>query len=364
MGSHQPSTAALIARVHELHRAISRDQLELLATLPELDRHQACLDDGARDMAHWTWMQLGVSSWKAHRWVAAGHVLDELPAIEEAFRRGELGIDKVVELTRFATPEDEESLVEWAREVSAGAIRRKGDLLARAQASEADRDRWLSWRYIDEGRRFSLEGELPAAQGAVVAKAIQRVADDIPAMPGEESQLLVGARRADALVTLCSSDPASDGGNGATVVVHTQLESLLDRDANAEIDDGTVVPGDTLRRLLCNARVQTVLEDADGSVLGLGRLSRSPSAWMMRQLRHRDRECRFPGCGSRRFTHAHHITRWSRGGRTDLDNLVLICTFHHKLVHEYGWRIQRDADGAVRWFRNDGVRYRAGPRAA
>ena len=58
----------------------------------------------------------------------------------------------------------------------------------------------------------------------------------------------------------------------------------------------------SVRRLLCNARVQTVVEDRNGTVLGIGRLSRQAPAWMVRQVRHRDRECRFPGCGARRFT--------------------------------------------------------------
>ena len=82
---------------------------------------------------------------------------------------------------------------------------------------------------------------------------------------------------------------------------------------------------------------------------------------MMRQLRHRDRGCRFPGCGSTAFANAHHNVWWSRGGATDLDNLVLICGFHHRLVHEHGWTIKRTDDGRVRWFRADGSRYRGGP---
>jgi hypothetical protein len=68
-----------------------------------------------------------------------------------------------------------------------------------------------------------------------------------------------------------------------------------------------------------------------------------------------------PGCGNRRFAQAHHLTWWSRGGRTELENLALICSFHHKLVHELGWSITRDADGEISWFRPDGIRYRAGP---
>jgi hypothetical protein len=82
---------------------------------------------------------------------------------------------------------------------------------------------------------------------------------------------------------------------------------------------------------------------------------------MLRQLRHRDGECRFPACGARQFTQAHHIVWWERGGRTDLDNLVLLCFFHHKLVHEYGWTLRWGDDGVLEWWRPDGSPYRAGP---
>jgi hypothetical protein len=88
---------------------------------------------------------------------------------------------------------------------------------------------------------------------------------------------------------------------------------------------------------------------------------REPSGAMMRALRYRDRECRFPSCGPTRFTVAHHLVWWSRGGRTDLDNLLLMCTFHHKLVHELGWRVARGPDGRIDWFYPDGIRYEAGP---
>jgi hypothetical protein len=81
---------------------------------------------------------------------------------------------------------------------------------------------------------------------------------------------------------------------------------------------------------------------------------------MLRQIRHRDRECRFPGCGSRRFTEAHHIVWWRDGGRTNLENLVLICSFHHRLVHEYGWCLEGTATD-LHWSRPDGTRYQAGP---
>ena len=336
----------------------------MLDCLAEIETHEAWLDDGAHDMPHWVSMQLGVSRWKAERWVAAGGELRSLPAIASAFEGGEICIDKVVELTRFATPDDEEALLEWASDVASGAIRRRGEELRRAERAEIEQieeDRWLAWRWTDEGRRLLLEAEMPAAQGAVVTEALDRLASEIPVMPGEEHQLLIGRRRVDALAMACGS--SGTGGTDATVVIHVQAESLADDGANARTDDGAVLPIDVARRFLCNAKIQTVIEAADGSVLGLGRTARQPSAWMLRQLRYRDRACTFPGCGNRRSTQAHHIRWWSRGGPTDLDNLALVCTFHHRLVHDHGWNLERAATGAVHWFRPGGIRYRAGPHA-
>jgi hypothetical protein len=148
----------------------------------------------------------------------------------------------------------------------------------------------------------------------------------------------------------------------ATVVVHAPIEAL-EGAANAEVEGGAVVPPQSLRRLLCTARIQTVIEDRAGNAAALGPMTREPSAWMIRQIRYRDRGCRFPGCGTRAFTQAHHIVWWRHGGRTDLDNLVLICSFHHRLVHEHGWSVKREPDGSVGWSRPDGTRYRAGPSA-
>jgi hypothetical protein len=352
----------LIARVHELKRAASAAQREMLDCLAQLEMHGRWLDDGAHDMPHWVSMQLGVSRWKAERWVAAGAELRSLPAISAAFDAGEIGIDKVVELTRFATPEDEEALLEWAGDVASGAIRRRGEELRRAERVEAaqiEEDRWLAWRWTDEGKRLLLEAEMPAAQGALVTEALDRLANEIPVMPGEEHPMLIGRRRVDALAIACGS--AGGDGADATVVIHVQAETLADDMANARTDTDVVLPIDVARRFLCNANIQAVVEAADGSVVGLSRTSREPSRWMLRQLRYRDRSCTFPGCGNRRFTQAHHIRWWSRGGATDLDNLTLVCTFHHRLVHEHGWNLDRTLTGAVRWFRPSGVRYRAGP---
>lgn len=145
----------LLAQADALHAAAARAQRALLAVLAEIDRRGTWEGDGARDVAHWVSMRYGVSAWKAARWVTAAHALARLPRIADALATGRLCLDKVVELTRFATSETEVSLIRWANAVSCGAIRRKADLerkRERAETVEAERARSLRWWFEDEAR--------------------------------------------------------------------------------------------------------------------------------------------------------------------------------------------------------------------
>jgi hypothetical protein len=151
-------------------------------------------------------------------------------------------------------------------------------------------------------------------------------------------------------------------------VVHADLGALVGGREGCELEVGTVIHPAVAVRLACDARIQVVAHDGTGRPVGIGRTARNVPPWLLRALRHRDRTCTFPGCGFTRFVHAHHIQPWERGGPTDLDNLVLVCPFHHKLVHEHGWAIALgEIPGTADWFRPDGTRYcpgRAPPRLA
>ncbi|MEX2458271.1 MAG: DUF222 domain-containing protein [Actinomycetota bacterium] len=356
------SDVDVVSRLDSVYDRVCAAERELFALIAEMDRAESWRLSEARDLAHWLSMRYGISLWKAHRWVAAANALESLPGLSDAFERGRLGVDKVVELARFATANDEAGLIEWAETVSCARIRRVGDLAFRPRGEELETTRKLNYWYFDDGARFGLEAELPAAQGAVVARAIERLAREIPVMPGEEGSMWAEARRADALVALASVAVAARPDlDRTTVVIHAPLAALAPDGPNGEVESGGVVPSETVRRLACNSRLQVVLEDDGGNPVHVGRLTREPPAWMLRQLRHRDRECRFPGCGMRAFTQAHHVVWWSAGGTTDLENLVLTCSFHHRLVHEHGWSLSRTPDNSVRWFRPDGTRYLPGP---
>jgi hypothetical protein len=237
------SEEQLVAAVDATHATICRGQRELLSLIGEVDRRESWLGSGARDTAHWVSMRYGISCWKANRWIAAAHALEGLPRLADALVSGEVGLDKVVELTRFASPGTEADLVSWAKRVSCATVRHRADLERRASIQDdldAERSRFLSWWYFDEGRRLGLEAELPAAQGAIVVRALERAADSIPAMPDERDGSFIPARRADALVALCSARIARDADQDrATVVVHAQLDGIEHGAGGCEIDGGS-----------------------------------------------------------------------------------------------------------------------------
>jgi hypothetical protein len=184
--------------------------------LVEADQQELWRDEGARDMAHWVQMHLGISWWKADRWVQAAHAVRSLPKTAEALSSGRLSIDKVVELARFATPESEARLISWAERVSATAIRHRADVEAKAvpeEAEAAEAGRFVEWWLLEGGTRLRLRAELPATDGAQVIEAIERRAAKGPVRPEEEeAHLYAAARRADALVALCTEGRAVPAG--------------------------------------------------------------------------------------------------------------------------------------------------------
>jgi Domain of unknown function (DUF222) len=347
-----------IGVVKNLCGAAERHKLELIA---EADDLQMWRDDGAKDMTQWVSAHFGVSHWVARRWIDSSHALRELPGVARALSSGRLSLVKTVELTRFATPETEAQFIRWALGVSAGAIRRRADAaqvdpLAEVRAEHEARS--LSWWY-EHDRRLHLEGTLPSEQGAVVVRAIERLADRLPADPERESNYTIDARRADALVALASQGIADDPDSArARINLHVELTALTQRHGSAEIEGGGIVHPEVAARLCCDSIVQTVVHGQGGHTVGLGRATRNVSEALYRQLRLRDGGCTFPGCHHKRYVHAHHIWWWEWGGPTDLDNLVLVCDFHHKLVHEGGWRVElgREA-GVVHWFKPGYVPY-------
>ena len=173
----------------------------------------------------------------------------------------------------------------------------------------------------------------------------------------------IAALRADAAVLLLAGEAAAVEPTPTEVtLIVDAAEAELGRDdtcaqASGETlmvrSDGRSLPSGSGRRLLCDPRVQALVESADTGPLAVGRTTRVISRSMRRALKRRDNgACTFPGCHATRHPHAHHIVHWADGGPTELDNLVLVCHFHHHLGHEGGWSINR---ASRRFRRPDGT---------
>ena len=126
--------------------------------------------------------------------------------------------------------------------------------------------------------------------------------------------------------------------------------------ARCHVEDGPAISVSTAQMLACTAALSWMTHGDAGAVLALGRRRRRPSSAIRRAARERDGcRCRFPGCESRR-TDLHHIQHWVNGGRTDLDNLISLCPWHHKVVHDRGYLIAAPPGGrAFAFYRPDGT---------
>ena len=167
------------------------------------------------------------------------------------------------------------------------------------------------------------------------------------------------AQRADALVDMAKGylqgtrQTKASHADSYQIMIHVDAQALENNQGRSDL------PLESVRRLSCDGSLITITEDAKGEPLNIGRKQRAVPTAIKRALWARDKGCRFPGCCNARFVDAHHILHWSKGGETSLDNLMLLCSRHHRLVHEGGYQICKDFAGQWYFKRPDG---RAIPR--
>ena len=106
---------------------------------------------------------------------------------------------------------------------------------------------------------------------------------------------------------------------------------------------------EAVRRLSCDAGIVEIVEDDRGAPLSVGRKRRTIAGALKRALHQRDTTCTFPGCTHRVFLEGHHIKHWADGGETSLLNTTLLCSAHHRFVHEYRYTIELDEDQRPRF---------------
>ena len=366
------TAAAVVSELDDVSAAVNRVRREQFRSIVACDARRVWVLDDARDIAHWVALRLGISCWKARRWVACAWALDDYAEFEKAFLEGLLSTDKLVELTRLAraVDEPEHGLLSWALKVSVASIRERADWARKVAAEaiqEADKQRSLKWWWDDDHTYMNLYGSLPADMGIRVTAALERIASTLgeSAVDSDDPELAMESRRADALDLLAGQAIAQDSDpDRATVVVHAPLSALTKGDVNGTSSRGEVVPPEVLQCLTCDSRLQMVLLGDGGAVVGIGMTSRLIPRWLRRAIARRDGfRCTFPNCGSRLGLDVHHVVPWPHGP-TDPDNLTLMCRIHHRVVHKHGWHVVLAADQTTRWLRPDWTPYVPRPPSA
>ena len=400
--------AALCAHID----AATHRLLTLLRVYDEDGRWEGC-----RSCAHWLSWRTGISLGPAREKVRVARRLPSLPLVSAAFAKGELSYSKVRALTRAATPDNEAELLAFARHGTTAHVERLVREWRRLDRSDAREDddparrtdpaehRGLSLQLADDGN-YEIRGRLTPEVGALLLKALEVTEDRLyreQCAAGTEHETTAEHRRADAFglwleerlqpgVQLvvhsfatpetaetpagpeaadpapaeataaptepAASDPARDSPFGSPPArrVSGETSHAVMGVPALVTEDGSRVSAETSSRLCCDAEVVPIARGSDGTVLDVGRRSRTVGWRLRKALEARDGGCRFPGCGSRLRSHAHHIVHWAHGGETAMDNLVLLCPFHHRTVHEGGWRVEMDERGVPHFFNPLGAR--------
>ena len=275
----------------------------------------------------------------------------------------------------MTTPETEERLLKVGRAGTAEHVERivRGwrRVDRKAEARETARQHASRALHVYEDDTVVLRGRLTPEVGALFLRALaagretlyqRRRREEAANSPADRSTEppTRAQQQADALALLVETalhhelDPGAPGER-YQVVVHVDAPVLADPDQPGQcvLEGSARVSAETSRRLACDAGRVVMRHDEDGRVVEVGARTRTIPPALRRALHHRDRGCRFPGCGLP-LGEGHHVRHWAEGGPTTLSNLALLCRRHHRAVHEEGYHIEPQPDGALQFRRPDG----------
>jgi hypothetical protein len=361
------SVDELDVAIGRLVREMNSHSYRMLVLVREFDDRFGWKKWGYKCCAEWLSWRASISLSAAREKLRTAHALRSLPAIAEAFAEGRLSYSKARALTRVAQLHDEDLLLAYALNANVARVEERCRQIRNVAPDSAHHARraWSSrtltaWR--DEARGLlRLTVEVPIEEGELIMRALDCAvaAGDVatgidPDVVAESKGTAWRAQQADALVALAESYLSGGHGEGGAtadryqVVVHADLESLTRGVGRSDL------PIDTVKRLLCDCSVVTVSEDGSGNPLDVGRRHRTVSTPLRRALHARDRGCTFPGCHRDRYVQGHHLKHWIDGGETSRDNMTLLCRYHHRMLHEGGFSIVKETDGALRFVTADG----------
>jgi hypothetical protein len=383
---------------------VAAGEAEQLGLIAEFDRREAWSGPGLLSCAHWLSWRTGLSPVAAREKVRVARALDGLPLIAGEFTAGRLSYSQVRAITRVATAADAQTWVDVARNATAGQLEKLVRGVRRVQhVAEAEADSELAAHRLRATKTFDADGHavyrivLPAEDAAVLDAALEamrtdldrqaREADDdsaeagCPQPPASERAAKAGsepvaaepvgeppparASLRDAFLAMArttldqqaAEQPSRARRSRSKLVAHIDPLSGWGR-----LRDGELLPPTSLWAVLSTlpGRSGTLalrpVTDRDLRAHDLGRKQRLPSLALRELIGTLDGErCRFPGCTRHRRLHAHHVVHWENGGPTDLDNLVLVCSRHHTLIHASGFAMTLHPDRRLSVHTADGV---------
>ena len=299
---------------------------------------------GCSSSAQWL-AQLSSSDHRtALRITRTSSALRSLPALDHALSTGALSLDQVAAAAEFATPASDAELARIAVGKAPSAIALAARTIAPPKV-EDDQElyerRALSMTWTRGRRELAFSGRLPLEQGTAFEQAIWNIAKDQRAADKQAGTILEWQQSAaDALVTLAQHGGASRDGavrrSPTTLIVH------LSDDAPPLLEGAGPISPETAERLTCDARRLVIKRH--GRDLVHSRVTRCASYAQQRALHKRSSHCQYPGCTAARELEAHHLIAVECGGKTELDNLILLCPRHHKLLHDHHIRTSGTAD--------------------
>ena len=350
--------------------AISALEHQERLVLAEIGTRRAFTVDGSRDVADWSANNLGISRRVANEQVQLAEQLADMPRLADAAAAGAVTREQArpaADLARAAGTD-----VGWAAQaphLPVGTLSRQASKHRRPSAADHRAARNARhFRAWEDGLELRFRGSLPADDGARLLAAIERgmpvrrrAAGSSASAPDQD--LTSDQRRADGLLALAKATLSGDvDPDRATITAVVELAAICDDDpgATAELEAGQPLATETARRLVCDGRLQIVVQDRDGVTVGVGTTARVVSPAMRRALLRRDGGCRFGGCTATRFLEAHHVVPWP--SPTTMGNLAMICWHHHHAVHEGGWQLHGEPNGALHATHANGTTVTSLPR--
>ncbi len=343
-------TERIEAEVCTLAGQIAAATCRFVLLVAELDRRGAWAEWGCRSMAHWLSWRCALGIVAARQHVRVGRALEELPRITEQFAAGRFSYSKVRALTRVATPAREAELIEFATVATAAQVERTIRAFERTRGDTGTERARLAARrvrfFAEEDGMDLLDGRLTREQSDVLKRALEQAEKEVPRDVDDSAE----SRRADALELIARAFLAGRSDRVPTeVVVHVEADELAEDELTPFVE-----------RMMCDTSVHVDVRRGDEHVVG-ERKPTIPIA-LRRAIKHHDQGvCRFRGCTNERFTHVHHLAHRIRGGPTNTKNCCLLCTFHHRMVHEGGWSVWGDADGTLLFVSPSGRRFTDAP---